>query len=129
MEASVEISLTDREANLMDVLWEHGPSTVAEVRERLTDELAYNTVLTILRNLEAKGYVAHMEEGRAHRYLAAVTLDRAQHSAVKALTRKLFKGSTELLLTRLVSEKKLSAKELDRISAMLEARKRERGQG
>jgi hypothetical protein len=41
----------------------------------------------------------------------------------------LFKGSTELLLTRLVSEKKLSAKELDRISAMLEARKRERGQG
>ncbi len=63
----MQITLSDREAELMDVLWEHGPSTVAEVKDRLADELAYTTVLTMLRNLEAKGYVGHETEGRAHR--------------------------------------------------------------
>jgi BlaI family penicillinase repressor len=63
----MQINLTDREAELMDVLWEHGPSTVAEVRAKLADELAYTTVLTMLRTLETKGYVRHEAEGRAHR--------------------------------------------------------------
>src|SRR5690606_37392037 len=104
----MDISLTDREASLMEVLWERGPSTVAEVRDRLADDLAYTTVLTILRNLEAKGYITHDEEGRAHRYAAVVDRDLAQRSALRALKRKLFRGSTELLLTRLVSDEKLT---------------------
>lgn len=116
----MDISLTDREADLMDVLWEHGPSTVAEVRAQLEDELAYTTVLTILRNLESKGYVSHDEEGRAHRYSALVDRDLAQESALRALTHKLFKGSTELLLTRLVGNKKLSPAEIRRIRRLLD---------
>lgn len=116
----MDISLTDREASLMEVLWEHGPSTVAEVREALTDELAYTTVLTILRNLESKGFVSHDEEGRAHRYSALVERDVAQRSALKALTQKLFQGSTELLLTRLVADRKLSRSEIDRIRHLLD---------
>jgi BlaI family penicillinase repressor len=116
----MDISLTDREASLMEVLWEHGPSTVAEVREALADELAYTTVLTILRNLESKGFVTHDEEGRAHRYSALVERDVAQRSALKALTQKLFQGSTELLLTRLVADKKLSKSEIDRIRRLLD---------
>jgi BlaI family penicillinase repressor len=80
----MEITFTDREASLMEVLWEQGPSTVAEVREHLADRLAYTTVLTILRNLESKGYVTHDEDGRAHRYSAAVNQDVSQHSAVRA---------------------------------------------
>ena len=51
----MEIKLTDREAELMEVLWQQGPSTVAEAREGLDDDLAYTTVLTMLRTLEAKG--------------------------------------------------------------------------
>ncbi len=51
----MNISLTDREADVMQVLWDHGPSVVSEVRDKLTDQLAYTTVLTILRTLEAKG--------------------------------------------------------------------------
>ena len=58
-------SFTDRELDVMAVLWERGPSTVAEVREHLEDRLAYTTVLTVLRTLEAKGFVSHEEEGDA----------------------------------------------------------------
>lgn len=116
----MEISLTDREASLMEVLWEQGPSTVAEVRQSLNDELTYTTVLTILRNLEGKGFVTHDEEGRAHRYSAAVDRDIAQRSAVNALKDKLFRGSTELLLTRLVADKELSQEEIDRIRKLLD---------
>jgi len=116
----MEISLTDREASLMEVLWEQGPSTVAEVRQSLADKLAYTTVLTILRNLEGKGFVSHDEEGRAHRYAALVDRQIAQRSAVQALTHKLFKGSTELLLTRLVADRKLGRSELERIRKLLD---------
>jgi len=56
------IVLTDREADVMQVLWDHGPSVVADVRRRLSDKLAYATVLTVLRVLESKGYVGHEEE-------------------------------------------------------------------
>jgi predicted transcriptional regulator len=115
----MEIALTDREADIMQVLWEHGPSLVSEVRERLADALAYNTVLTILRTLEAKGYVDHKEEGRGHRYFAAVQQQAAQHSALQHLTGKLFKGSTELLFAHLVADRKLSAEQIRRMRALL----------
>ena len=59
---------TDRELDIMAVLWEHGPSTVADVRARIPIELAYTTVLTILRTLEEKGHVGHESEGRAERH-------------------------------------------------------------
>lgn len=116
----MNLSLTDREANLMEVLWDRGPSTVAEVKAELTDELAYTTVLTILRNLEAKGYVTHEEAGRAHRYSALIARDAAQLSALKALRQKLFRGSTELLLTRLVAERDLSPAQIERILVLLD---------
>ena len=106
----------------MAVLWEHGASTVAEVRARLSDALAYNTVLTILRTLEAKGYVTHGEEGRSHRYAACVARDAARQSALKALAGKLFQGSAELLLTHVVSDRKLSRAQIARIRKILDQR-------
>ena len=115
----MDISLTNREADVMRVLWDHGPSVVAEVRERLADELAYTTVLTILRTLETKGYVAHHEEGRVHRYFAAVKEQTAQRSALRHLTHKLFKGSAELLFTHLVSDQKLTPEQIRRMRKLL----------
>ncbi len=120
----MRIVLAEREAELMEVLWDQGPSTVAEVRDKLQDELAYTTVLTILRKLEAKGYVGHEEEGRAHRYRALVGREAARRSALKDLSQKLFKGSTELLLTHLVSDQALSEEEIQRIRQMLRERAR-----
>ncbi len=122
----MEINLTDREASLMEVLWEHGASTVAEVRKHLDDELAYTTVLTILRTLESKGFVTHSEEGRAHRYAAIIDRAIAQQSAVQALKQKLFGGSAELLLTRLVADKHLDRGEIRRIRKLLDEHSKQR---
>jgi predicted transcriptional regulator len=97
---------------------------VAEVQERLPDELAYTTVLTILRTLEGKGFVSHREEGRTYRYVARVARDDARSSALRDLSRKLFNGSASLLLTHLVGNEKLSAAELRRIRDLLEQRTR-----
>lgn len=115
----MDISLTNREAHVMRVLWEHGPSIVAEVRDRLSDELAYTTVLTILRTLETKGYVAHQEEGRVHRYFAVVKEQAAQRSALRHLTQKLFNGSAELLFTHLVSDQALTPEQIRRMRKIL----------
>jgi predicted transcriptional regulator len=118
----MEIRLTDREAELMEVLWQQGASTVAEAREGLHDDLAYTTVLTMLRTLEAKGYVRHSAEGKAHRYEAIVARDVAQRSALRSLARKLFKGSTELLLTHLVADETLTDAEIKRLKSLLDER-------
>ena len=108
----MKISFTDREADVMHVLWDGGPSVVSDVQKRLSDKLAYTTVLTVLRTLEAKGYVGHEEEGRQHRYFAAVQRQAAQKSALKHLLGKLFKDSSELLFARLVSDQKLSPEQI-----------------
>ena len=118
----MRIIFTDRELDLMTVLWEHGPSTAAEVRDKLTDELAYNTVLTMLRILEEKGYAGRIEEGRAHRYHALIQREAAGRSAVRRLIDKLFDGSPELLLTHLVNDKGLKHADIQRLRAALDAR-------
>ncbi len=116
----MEIVFYDRELEVMQVLWERGPSTVSEVRDALTDEMAYNTVLTVLRRLEDKGYVGHTEEGRAHRYHSLVERQQAQESALERLTGKLFGGRSDLLLTHLVSARKLSEAQLRRLRALVD---------
>jgi predicted transcriptional regulator len=116
----MDIAFTDRELDVMGVLWERGPSTVAEVRDELADDLAYTTVLTVLRVLEAKGRVAHEEEGRAHRYYSLVQRDQAGKSAVRRLVRKLFQGSPEQLLTQLVSDRDVSDADLERMRDLLD---------
>lgn len=114
--------LGDRELDVMAVLWELGSGTVAEVRERLPAELAYTTVLTILRNLESKGFLRHAEEGKAHRWFPLVERQAAGRSALGALLAKLFRGSPELLLTQLVDDQDLSPEELRRLQRVLDER-------
>ena len=120
----MDIVLADREAEIMAVLWDSGPSTVAEVKDRVADELAYTTVLTILRNLEAKGYVTHDADGKAHRYSPLIQRDAAQRSALRAMAEKFFKGSTSLLLTHLVADEKLAESDVKRLRSMLSKRSR-----
>jgi BlaI family transcriptional regulator, penicillinase repressor len=118
----MDVAFTERELDVMGVLWERGPSTVAEVQAALPDELAYTTVLTMLRTLEEKGHVAHDEEGRAYRYYPLVERAEAGASAVGRLVRKLFRGSPELLLTHLVAERDLTREQLERLRALLDER-------
>jgi predicted transcriptional regulator len=115
-------SFTDRELDVMAVLWERGPSTVAEVREHLEDPLAYTTVLTVLRTLESKGYVSHEEEGKAHRYAPLVARERAGKTALGQVLGKIFGGSREMLLANLVRERGIDTAELRRLRKILDER-------
>ena len=125
----MEISFTDRELDVMGVLWDLGSASVAEVRDRLQDPLAYTTVLTVLRTLEEKGYAGHTEAGKAYRYHPLVQRQDAGTSVLRRITRKLFKDSPELLLTQLVSDRGLSDEELRRMRKLLEERLGEGGEG
>lgn len=118
----MEATFTDRELDIMRVLWERGSATVAEVRDSLEDELAYTTVLTMLRVLEEKGHVRHEEEGRAHRYYPQVERAQAESSAVERLLDRLFHNSPERLLTHLVSDRRLSEREIRRLRELLDER-------
>jgi BlaI family penicillinase repressor len=115
-------SLGERELDVMAILWAQGSGTVGEVKRRLGAKLAYTTVLTILRNLEAKRYVRHEEEGRAHRYFPRVEQGTAQRSALTRLIDTLFHGSPDALIARLVDDRELSAAELQKLAAQLDKR-------
>ncbi len=120
----MEIRFTPRELDIMGVLWTDGPSTVAEVREALEDDLAYNTVLTMLKVMEGKGYVSRSREGRADRYTPEVERVAAGESALGRVTERLFGGSPEELLLRLV-DSGLDPDELRRMRDLLDRRLRD----
>jgi predicted transcriptional regulator len=120
----MRISFTDRELDVMAVLWGRGSATVAEVRERLPDDLAYTTVLSVLRTLEEKGHVGHREEGKAHRYIPLVERRVAGRSALARLIDTVFKGSPELLLTQLVSDRDLSDDQIKKLRRLIDGRLR-----
>lgn len=116
-------NLTECELRLMDVIWEKGSATVAEVAEALPKDLglAYNTVLTTLRILEDKCYLRHTkaDEGRAFVYTSVVGRDEAGRNAVRYLVSRFFRNSPELLVLNLLEDEDLSAKELDRIRKLI----------
>lgn len=113
---------TERELDIMDVLWTNESGTVLEVKETIEDELAYTTVLTVLRTLEQKGYVTHEMDGRAYRYLPLVERQDARRSHLDRLMGNLFGGSPELLLTQLVADQPLKKSELKRLRKVLDDR-------
>lgn len=113
-------TLTDRESDIMQVLWDRGACRVSDVRRSLKDPLAHNTVLTMLGILEEKGFVRREAEGRGHRYFPVVPEKAARQSAVRHLVRKFFHGSSELLFTHLVSDRRLSADQARRLRQLLQ---------
>lgn len=117
-----DVTLADRELDVMNVLWDRGSGTVAEVREALADDLAYTTVLTVLRTLEEKGHVTHRAEGRAHRYEPTVARETVRETALERMRRRLFGGSPELLMAHLVEDEGLTSDELERIRELLDER-------
>jgi BlaI family penicillinase repressor len=120
--------LSGRELDVMNVLWERGSATVSEVQGELQDELAYTTVLTILRRLEDKGHVRHESEGKAHRYVPLVEREAAQDSALQRITQKLFRDSPQLLMARLLRQGSLTPEQLRELRALVEERLGERGE-
>lgn len=115
--------LTDHELRLMDVLWQRGRATVADVVERLAPPpLAYSTVLTTLRTLEQKGYVGHKEDGRAYVYHPLVARDEAARSATRHLIDRFFGKSPGALAVALLDDSGLSEADLAQIKRLLARR-------
>ena len=113
-------TFTDRELDIMSVLWRQGSGSVAEVREALGEDVGYTTILKLLQILEEKGAVRHEAEGRAYRYFPLVEPSAAGESAISRILDKIFGGSAELLLTQLVSDREIDAQELARMKKILE---------
>jgi predicted transcriptional regulator len=114
-------TLTEAELRLMEVLWEKGQATVAEVTAALPPPpLAYNSVLTTMRILEQKGYVTHAEAGRAFVYSPLVERETAAQNAVGHLLSRFFENSSASLALRLIETQRPSDTELLRLKALIE---------
>lgn len=118
----MSIRLTHRELDIMAVLWRNGSGTVNEVGDGLEDDLAYSTVLTMLRTLEGKGHVRHEAEGKAFRYYPVTQPEDAGGGALDRVLDKMYQGSRELLVTRLLADEEVSSGELRRIRKLLDER-------
>lgn len=119
------VHLTRRELDVMSVLWKHGSATVAETRDGIADELAYPTVLTVLRTLEAKGHVRHEQEGKGFRYYPVLQSEDAGSSAVGRVLDKVYHGSRELLVAGLLSDESIDEEELRRLRKLVNDRLKE----
>ncbi len=115
-------TLTEAELRIMQVLWEKQSATVQQVLEALptAKPLAYNSVLTIVRILEKKGYVRHVKDGRAHIYLPLIDQKEATQSEIGHLVNRFFQNSRELLVLNILEDEGLDAEELKRLRELLD---------
>ena len=125
MARSKSATLTEAELRIMNVLWDKGPATVHEVLQALPSKpnLAYNSVLTIIRILETKGYVKHVKDKRAHIYMSKIDREDATRFEVRHLVSRFFGNSHERLLLNILEESSIDAEELARVRELLERAK------
>ena len=109
-------NLTPREAQIMSILWELGRATADEVREALSDDLHDSTVRTLLRVLETKGYAKHKVRGKSYVYSPRVTREKAEARELRSLIGRLFGGSPEALVLRLIEDDHLTPRQLDQLA-------------
>src|SRR5829696_3912798 len=122
-----DFHLTQRELDIMSVLWELGEATVTEVRDRVDPSLAYTSISSMIRTLELKGYVSHRRgEGKTHIYFPAVDAETAGESTLSRVLDKIYGGSPIKMLAHLVEQRKLSEGELARMRALLKTPQKKR---
>ena len=115
-----DLHLTQRELDIMSVLWDLGEATVTEVRDRVDPDLAYTSVSSMVRTLELKGYVSHRRgEGKTHVYFPVIEAETAGESVLGRVLDKIYGGSPIKLLAQLVEQRRLSETELTRMRALL----------
>jgi len=115
-----DLHLTQRELDIMGVLWERGEATATEVRDRVDPDLAYTSISSMIRTLELKGFVSHRRgEGKTHVYFPVIDAETAGESALGRVLDKVYGGSPIKLLAHLVERKRLSEKDLARMRDLL----------
>lgn len=114
--------LSRRERQILDILYQRGQATAAEVQSALPEPPSYSAVRALLRILEEKGHVRHDQDGPRYVYLPIVTRDNAQRSAMRHLLQTFFDGSAEQAISALLDDStaKLSHAELDRLARMID---------
>jgi BlaI family transcriptional regulator, penicillinase repressor len=115
-----DLHITQRELDIMSVLWDLGEATATKVRDRVDPDLAYTSISSMIRTLEMKGYVSHRRgEGKTHVYFPVIEPEAAGESALGRVLDKIYGGSPIKLLAHLVDQHRLSDKELGRMRELL----------
>ena len=114
--------LTERELEVMHVFWKHGEATAAEVRDRLAAaglDRAYTTVATLVRILHDKHYLEQLNPERPYRYRPAQSYEDVSGRLLGDVLQRVFRGSREQLLVRLVEQRRLTSREREVLEAIL----------
>ena len=127
MAAEHQNDLSRRERQIMDFLYERERASVTEVMQGIADPPSYSAVRAMLRTLEQKGRIRHVEDGRAYIYEPVMQKDSARQGALAHMLRIFFDGSTEKAVAALLDQKgsKLSKAELDRVAALVQQARRD----
>src|SRR5215469_14589127 len=127
MTDEMHTQLSRRERQIMDIIYDLGRATAAEVMENLPDPPSYSAVRALLRLLEQKGYLIHEQDGPRYVFLPTVSRERARQSALRQMVKTFFDGSAEKAVAALLdmSKLKLSDAELDRLARMIEQARKE----
>jgi BlaI family transcriptional regulator, penicillinase repressor len=118
--------LGDLQLKIMTVLWGHGEASVSQVLESLTGhkELAYTTMATMLRKMEARGLVAHRAEGRSFIYRARLAAEEVSRGMADHLVDRLFQGSLVEAVSHLLTTREVSREELTKLERLIEERRK-----
>ncbi len=118
----IHATLSRRERQIMDIIYQRTQATAAEVMEHLPDAPSYSAVRALLRVLEEKGHVRHKQDGPRYVFLPTVSRDRAQKSALRQVVGTFFEDSAEQTVAALLdmTAKDMSDAELDRLSEVIE---------
>lgn len=118
--------LSRRERQILDILYERGQATAADVQNALPEPPSYSAVRALLRILEEKGHVRHQQDGPRYIYLPTVARENAKRSAMRHMLRTFFDGSAEQAISALLDDAstKLSPAELDRLARLIEDARR-----
>lgn len=116
------ITFTERELEVMNILWDEGSATVKEARKVVGEDTPYTSVLSIFQTLEQKDHVRHEREGRAYRYYPLVEREEAGRRAVSYVLKNLYKGEAEALIGTLVADH-VNEKDADELCRMFKEKK------
>lgn len=115
--------LGETEMEVLHHVWALGEATVTDVRERILEDrdVAYTTIMTVMKTLAEKGYLTYHKDGRSYVYEPAQQPDEVQHSLLRRLMEKVFHGSPSALVQTLVQQEDLSDAEREEIKALIDA--------
>ena len=122
MKTTTHQDLSRCERQILDILYQQGQATAAEVQNALPEPPSYSAVRALLRILEEKGHVRHQQDGPRYIYLPTVARENAKRSALRHMLRTFFDDSAEQAISALLddSSARLSPAELDRLARLIE---------